>query len=188
MVAPVSKPNVGRVDVHLREMNQLIETLDPSPFRERDLDRRAEEYIVESVREMPSGMACELVIHLDQSAGHPDEERILGDAIRSHFARQSRYLRRDLERRFRRGLLSLVVGLAFLGAIFITVQVTGLASAESGFATIVRESMMIVGWVAMWRPLDLFLYEWWPIVGERRLNDRLSRIQVRIVRGNGASP
>jgi hypothetical protein len=34
----------------------------------------------------------------------------------------------------------------------------------------------------MWRPLEIFLYDWWPIVGERRLHERLSRIEVRIVR------
>ena len=32
----------------------------------------------------------------------------------------------------------------------------------------------------MWRPLEVFLYDWWPILGEVRLLDRLSRMPVRI--------
>lgn len=168
--------------MHLRETSQLFETLDPSPFRERTLDRSAEEFIVDGVRKLPSKAPCALVIHLDQTANHPDEEREVGDAIRTHFARRSHFLRRDLHQLLRRGLISLGIGLAFMVLIFVTVEVTGLVRAETGFGTLVRESMLIIGWVAMWRPLEIFLYDWWPIFGERRLHDRLSRIKVRIVR------
>jgi hypothetical protein len=174
----------GVIQVHLREISQLFESLDPSPFRERDLDRNAEEYIVDSVRELPTEMPCTLVIHLDQPAYDADGERAVGDAIRTHFARRSGFLRRDLHQLLRRGLISLGIGLAFLVLLFVTLQVTGLVRAESGLATLVRESMVILGWVAMWRPLEIFLYDWWPIVGERRLHERLSRIEVRIARAS----
>jgi hypothetical protein len=45
---------------------------------------------------------------------------------------------------------------------------------------ILRESLLIGGWVAMWRPLEVFLYEWWPIRAEARLYDRLAAMPVRI--------
>jgi hypothetical protein len=45
---------------------------------------------------------------------------------------------------------------------------------------VLRESLLIGGWVAMWRPTELFLYEWWPIRSEARLFDRLSVMPVRI--------
>ena len=47
-------------------------------------------------------------------------------------------------------------------------------------AALIRESMAIGGWVAMWRPLEIFLYDWWPILAERKLFDRLSAAPVRI--------
>ena len=43
-----------------------------------------------------------------------------------------------------------------------------------------RESLLIGGWVAMWRPLEVFLYDWWPIRAEARLYDRLAAMPVRI--------
>ena len=43
-----------------------------------------------------------------------------------------------------------------------------------------REGLVIGGWVAMWRPLEVFLYDWWPIRAEIRLFDRLSEMPVRI--------
>ena len=46
---------------------------------------------------------------------------------------------------------------------------------------VVSESLLIGGWVAMWRPLEVFLYDWWPIREEARLCDRLSAMPVKIV-------
>lgn len=171
----------GNVELHLREISQLFDRLDPSPFREKDLDRSAEEYIVDSVRELSSGTPRRLVIHLDQPLNGPDEERAVVQAIRTHFGRRAQVLGRSLRRLWRRGLLSLGIGLAFLALLFSAAQIMNLAEAESGSAKLLRESMLIVGWVAMWRPLEIFLYDWWPIWGERRLHERISHIDVEIV-------
>jgi hypothetical protein len=178
--------NCSIIQVRLRELNQLFDVLDPSPFREKDLDGKAEEFIVESVKELPAKMSCALLIHLDQPTNLSDPS-VAGDAIRVHFARRSRLLRRDLRRLLRRGLISLGIGVAFLAVFFILAQVVGRLMGESGLATLFREGLIIVGWVAMWRPLEIFLYDWWPIVGQCRLYDRLSRIGVRFVQEGFAS-
>ncbi len=171
----------GIIEMHLHNVGQLFDTLDPSPFREKDLDPKADEFIVESARELCSKRPREIVLHLDQASNDPDAQRVVSDAIRTHFARRSELARRELRQLMRRGWISLAIGLAFLTTLFVIVRATGLARTESGFPMLVRESMLIVGWVAMWRPLEIFLYDWWPIAGKRRLYDRLSRVKVRIV-------
>ena len=45
---------------------------------------------------------------------------------------------------------------------------------------VLRESLVIAGWVAMWRPMEVFLYDWWPIREERKLQDRLAAMPVQI--------
>jgi len=45
----------------------------------------------------------------------------------------------------------------------------------------VREGLTIAGWVAMWRPLQIYLYEWWPLRDERRILERLGRMRVHLV-------
>ena len=168
------------IEVRLRELSQLFDSLDPSPFVEKDLDPKAEEYIVDSVRELTPGSACALVIHLDQPGALPDQEQVVGDAIRDHFARGSGRLQRKLRGLIRRGLVSLAIGLAFLAAAFATTQAVRRLLGQSGLWVLFEQGLLIVGWVAMWRPLEIFLYDWWPILGERRIHDDLSRIQVRI--------
>jgi hypothetical protein len=45
---------------------------------------------------------------------------------------------------------------------------------------IIGEGMLIIGWVAMWRPLEIFLYEWVPIRRRCRTLAMLSKIPVNI--------
>ena len=54
------------------------------------------------------------------------------------------------------------------------------------FTSVISESLVIGGWVAMWRPLEVFLYEWWPIRAEARLYTRLSEMPVRVVQHSHA--
>jgi hypothetical protein len=169
------------IEVRLRELSQLFNSLDPSPFHEKDLDPSAEEYIVDSYKEVPRREECALVLYVDQAAGLADEGRVVEEAIRVHFARRARLLTRELRRLVRRGVISLGIGLAFLAAVFVAAQAAVQLLGNNPWAPLLREGLIIVGWVAMWRPLEIFLYDWWPILGERRVHDRLSRIKVRIV-------
>ncbi|MGE0159798.1 MAG: hypothetical protein AB7T31_10345 [Gemmatimonadales bacterium] len=175
------------IEVRVREISQLLDSLDPSPFHRRDLNPAAEEYIVASAKELPSRAADVLVVHLDRSTGLPDEGHVIGDVIRTHFSRRASFLRRDLRELVRRGLISLCIGLAFLTTMFVIARAIDPLLGEAGFGALLRESMLIVGWVAMWRPMEIFLYDWWPIAGERRLHDRLSRLDVRVTHGDSVS-
>ncbi|HKW49195.1 MAG TPA: hypothetical protein VJN70_17205 [Gemmatimonadaceae bacterium] len=51
---------------------------------------------------------------------------------------------------------------------------------RSGVGNLLRESLAIGGWVALWRPMKIFLYDWWPIRDEVSRFDRLAAMPVRI--------
>jgi len=182
----ISKHDV--IEVRLREVRQLFDAMDPSPFREKDLDPKAEEYILDSIAELAPHRPRELVIHIDQPTGVVEEDRMVGDAVHIHFTRRASQLRRDLHRLLRRGFASLGIGVAFLGVVFALSQVVAHFAGESAVAKLFREGLLIVGWVAMWRPLEIFLYDWWPILGELRINEALSRIPMRIIHDERSLP
>jgi hypothetical protein len=171
----------GLVELRLTELSQLFDPFDPSPFHEQDLSRRAEAYIVESAKEVHQGIPSELVVHLVKPGPTGDDEVLLRNAVHAHFARRARHLGQSLRQLLKRGVISLGIGLTFLVAFFVLGQAVMRVLGESPWSTLARESLLIGGWVAMWRPLEIFLYDWWPIMGERRLHDRLSRIPVRVV-------
>ena len=168
------------IEVRVAELRQLFNAIDPSPFRQRDLDPRAEQFIVEWARDLSMDKPWALVVHLDRPAGRPDEAAALREAIHEYFGQRVVASRRKLRDLFRRGRISLVIALAFLTAsIAIGERVAGYLG-ESHVGEVIREGFLIGGWVAMWRPLEVFLYDWWPIRAEGRLLQRLSTIPVRI--------
>ena len=109
-------PSVRIIEVRVAELRQLFNAIDPSPFRERDLDPRAEEFIVDWSRDLPSDAPLALVVHLERAAGRPDEAVILREAIHEFFAQRAASSRRNLRQLFRRGRISLAIGLAFLAS------------------------------------------------------------------------
>jgi hypothetical protein len=171
----------GVIELHLREVAQLFDSLDPCPFYERDLDMDAEEYIVASVRELPDRRAGAIVVHVDKPGGQPNEQRDVEQAIRGHFERKAQFEARELRELVRRGWISLGIGLTFLAALLFASEGVSRSTVPGALATALRESLVIGGWVAMWKPLEIFLYDWWPIAGRRRVYAALSEIAVRLV-------
>jgi hypothetical protein len=182
-----SPPDGGVIEVRVRDLIQLFDSMDPSPFHEKDLDGDAEEYIVSSANELRTRGPLTLVVHLDRAADLPSEAGVLRDPIRDHFARRSELSRRELRRLLRRGWISLGIGLSFLAAGLLVGASVERWVGEGPPATMLRESLLIGGWVAMWRPMEIFLYDWWVIRGERRVYDRLSQMSVRVVCTGAAS-
>jgi len=84
-----------------------------------------------------------------------------------------------------RGRTSLLIGLVFL-AVCMAGREVALSFVPSAIQRILSEGLLIIGWVAMWGPLEVFLYGWWPIVGRRRILERLAVVDVELApRGNG---
>jgi len=170
---------VHQISLRLREIGQLFNSMDPTPFRHRDLDPNAEEFIESWAQEFPAGSRYLLVIHLEHKPDEEDPAALLAEAVHNFYGDKAQLAERELRRLLRLGRTSLLVGLAFLT--LCTLGANAAAALGSGpFSGIVRESLVIAGWVAMWRPIQVFLYEWWPILRRRRMLQNLSRAQVRV--------
>lgn len=170
----------GAVVMRLRAIDQLFDAVDPSPFGQQDLSQWAAEYILESVKEMQVPVPSEIVVVIDEPCD-PGAIPVISNAVREFFARQAEVHRRSLRRLLQRGLITLAIGVVFLVAFFGFSRFIAWLLGDGPVASLLREGSLIVGWVAMWRPIEIFLYDWWPIAGERRLLARLSGVDVRVV-------
>ena len=159
--------------------------MDPSPFGDRDLDSKAEDFIMGWARELPPDQSLKLVLHLGTPPPAEQADATEG-AVRHYFAERAEGKRREFRLLMRRGRVSLIVGLLFLAAC-LTISNLFDRLGASTLAGILKESFIIVGWVAMWRPLEIYLYDWWPLRAERRVLSRLSHMHVQIAASKSPS-
>lgn len=172
-------PPYKAILLRLRGLTQLFNSMDPSPFVDRGLDAEAEEFITRWARELPAKRELKLVIHL--ALGAP-ADRIAGveEAVRHYFERRAAIKRLEFTQKMRRGRLSMGVGLVFLAVCLLLGQFIA-RPGLGATADIIKEGLTIGAWVAMWKPLELCLYGWWPLLEERRLLERLARMRVECV-------
>jgi hypothetical protein len=167
------------IEIRLREVRQLFHTLDPAPFREKDLDEAAEQYLLEACREAGTHHSLRLVVHLPKSEAESDPARTLSDAVHNYFAYREQQLRADTLRLLHYGAVSFVIGVGFLIACLSLRRWIVLHPLIVDQAAI-GEGLLILGWVAMWRPTEALLYDWWPLARRRALLHRLASIPVEV--------
>lgn len=177
--AGMSVARATPIKVQLREIAQLFNSMDPSPFHDRDLDADAEEFILSWAREVPPEHEVELVIHLETM---PSPERAAGVelAVKHYFEHRAEMKQREYRQLLRHGRISLLVSLVFLATCLFLSELFAQFD-EGTLARIVKEGFTIAGWVAMWKPLQVYLYDWWPVRSEVRIFQRLARMKVMLV-------
>lgn len=168
---------MGSIELDLGDIRQLFNSMDPSPFRERDLDADAEEFLVGWAQEFPLPEELSLVLHLKETLP-PVEVAAVEAAVRHYFSYRAGLTRLELGRLLSRGRLSLAVGVVFLA---LCTLAGGLIARWGGpAASVTREGLVIAGWVAMWRPMEIYLYDWWPLLRKRRIFEKMSRMRVEV--------
>lgn len=177
---------VAKLELSIVDPMQLFNSMDPAPFHERDLDYAVVDYIVEWAQEIAPDAPLELAVTIKRASASEHSSGLISDAVHTSFQRRALAKQRELKKLLREGRISLVIGITFLAAaIFISDYLGGLIT-NKNYAWLVQESVVIGGWVALWHPLNIFLYEWWPIRAERRLYERLCQMQVEVASSAGA--
>jgi hypothetical protein len=171
--------DTSSIELRIDEISQLFHTLDPFPFREKDLDKEAEDFIVGWAREVPPDRPLRIIVHLPQAQAQLPDAQVLPAALNRYFNYCAEVASRDLKELFRLRRRTLVIGLLVLSFSIITSQFAA-SLQPTPLSYLAQQSLTIFGWVANWRPIEIFLYDWLPIVRKRKLFRRLSQAQVEL--------
>jgi hypothetical protein len=113
--------------------------------------------------------------------GHRTSDLVV-KAIHNYFTYRARLNHLEFKRLMRQGRTSLMVGFAFLGLCLFITEI--LLPKRSGILPdFVQQGLTIAGWVAMWRPMEIYLYDWWPLRLRGRIFAKLSKMPVEIRKG-----
>ena len=168
------------IELRLDTLSHLFDPFDPFPLPSRDLAKSAEDFIVGWARELPRAAPIEIVVHVPPEEAGSEAAKGLADAIGRHFTYRAERVSGDVHELFRVGRISLAIGIGVLivcvagGRIFVG------AFGDTPLMRVIAEGLLILGWVANWRPIEIFLYDWWPLLQRRRLYQRIAAAPVTI--------
>ncbi|HEU4651283.1 MAG TPA: hypothetical protein VFS49_07695 [Croceibacterium sp.] len=166
----------GLIELTVERPQLLFHTFDPSPVGDRELDDKLERFIVHWAEDEPAP-DYRMVVYVRADDPSPAEAEELAAGVRAHFGHLS-----DVEARKRRLLLregrsSLAVGLGFL-LVCGAVGLFALRTLPAPVGYFVDQGLLIIGWVANWRPVEIFLYDWRPLLRNERLFRALAHMDI----------
>lgn len=168
---------MATIELRLRTLAQLFDSLDPSPFHERGLDRNADAYIVDWAGDYPAKEPLRLLLHLSG-----DVQVHAGDiarAIHAHYRFELEQAQRRHRRRMRGGHVALGIGLLVMLACLALRELLG-SWAGTPIGQGISEGLLILGWVVLWRPAEILLFERREHREQLRLLERLASIPVDV--------
>ena len=176
----ISQHPTHTLALRLRTLQQLFNSLDPTPFLNKDLDRACEAYIENWALTLPLDSHLHLTIHLEEAGEHAAAGELVAEAIHNYYGYKGELARGELAQLLRQGRYSLAIGFGFVTVCLLLAEAITLLAPGPG-AKIAHESLTIIGWVAMWRPVQIFLYDWWPLKGRIRVYQNLRFARVSVV-------
>lgn len=171
--------HVHQLSLRVVKLSELFNSMDPTPFQNRDLDPEAHEYIESWAMGYPQNSHFRIHVHIVEMPADDPTPTVVA-AVHNYFSYKRELAQRALRLLLFEGRTSLLIGLAFLAACLITADAIP-ASTASPLFRILREGLTICGWVALWKPMQLLLYEWWPLARRIRILGNLSRSAVHVV-------
>lgn len=164
------------IDVQVKNYRQLFDYRDPAPFLERDLDDDFVEYVLASAQSFSLHREFKIVIHIaETNADMPEDE--LKKAIGSFFSYEAIMERKHLTRTMKETRRFLFFGFVLLVLCLTAADFAG-RSQVPFLNSVLREGLAVGGWVALWRPLDSLLYDWWPTYLRIRYLRKLSESEI----------
>ena len=166
------------IKLQLLNINELLRS-PVSIYHKRTLKSDAEEFIVEEAEAFPRKSAINMRVHLALSeVKHKDD---IAPAIHNHFLYRRIQSKKKYKRIFQYGWRTLFIALGLLALIYSFTQITLHLMPHNRLVLFFRESFIILGWVALWRPLELLLYDWYPIKTNINLYYRLEHSNVQVI-------
>ena len=168
--------SASTVSVEVVSVEMMLD-LGNTPFTTPGLHADVASHILEHARHFPVRNNFRINVSVPAKDMVYAEEVQL--AIHHHFKTAEIHAARELSEIWRDGRIATMIGLLFMSLLLGTGQlVMSITERESRLIT---ESMTVFGWVSMWRPAELLLYDHWPVRRNRILARQLAKAEVVLI-------
>jgi hypothetical protein len=84
-----------------------------------------------------------------------------------------------LRKILQRGRRNMTIAFVFLFLCLLMIRL--LSTLQGGLLkTTFSEGLTIIGWVALWEPVNVFLYGWWPLVQKKNIYTKILGMDVKV--------
>jgi hypothetical protein len=166
-----------RIHIRIRTVDDILRHFDYRYLNESRINLELEEYIFKEVKCYPLNKRIFLVVHM--CSGGSNNNSMINEVVHSHFGSKVKEAELFLKHELSQWRINMFIGMLFLILCLILVEILESFSYIYVF-NIVKESLLIIGWVALWEPLTFILFGWQPIKKDILYYKKLCNIIVKI--------
>ena len=165
-----------RIDVD--SANELVDSKDPAPFKGQILDDDFLDYIESLSDETSHRTPLKIDIFIKESEPQTSAT-ILSQALKEHFEYKIEKKKGEIRKYFRTARIFLIGGLFILSFCLLIAHLLS-KDVDSFALSTLREGFIIFGWVSMWRPLEILLFDWYPHYDRIRYFRKIAQAEVAV--------
>lgn len=167
--------NESPIQVRVATVEGIFNPMDPSPLEERSLNQEVADWIEEWAEDFDKDHPITVEIHVADGRFAGREHAIV-NGLHNHFEYRAWQAARQLRKLLREGRISLLIGICAITGFNLLSK--AIRSSSNPVVQVIHDGLSVLGWVSMWKPMEIFLYEWWPIRREKRACRRLAEATV----------
>lgn len=172
---------LNEIVLRLTDLRELFHAPEIDPFSGQGELESGIDRLVSQLRGRPRG-AVRARITLPAAQITPDLGSRCREALQRYCRARISQLGEQNASLWREGWATLGRGILFLAACMIGSKIFGEPKYLPAFlGRFLDEGFIIAGWVALWYPLDVLLYQHWPVNRDRRIYKVIESMEVEFV-------
>lgn len=172
------------IDMKLRHLRSFFAVTDTDPFEGEGIDESGIDQLIGRVTAISGWRRRPISLRLHVPASPENIELIprMGEALVRYCDIHRQFAERKLMEIRREGMRTLAVGMVFLAlCIGLAALIETTAVADMLIGELLTEGAIIAGWVGLWRPIEILLFDWWPYARDRMLYGKLRDLKFIVL-------
>jgi hypothetical protein len=176
----IIKSDKTDIEIVIKDEKAIYQQFGYSSIIERDINKEFESYIISCIKNYSLDKALKLKICVFNNKENPDIDN-LDKCIHKHFLLRAREMDLYLKQQFQQWVINSIIGVLFLVLCLILVQVLE-AFSYINFIKIIKESLLIIGWVALWEPVTFILFNWRAMKRDRLYYKKMCSMPIIVLK------
>lgn len=171
------------IELKLNALSDLLNVKNLDVFPTKYLDSDAADYLYSEANKIIKLKrdSYALKVFLPKKDIESDTGELVTTMVHDYFAYKAKLSSQDIKINFVRGRRSIVVVASFVAFCFALGYMLMKIITDEDLKLLVQGVFVIAMWVAVWNPVDTFLFAWWPMGRDKKIYDKLASMPIEVI-------